>query len=69
MVASRLGPVGDDDVAVGVGGERPELVGEAQVVADEEADPHAVDVDGDVRVAGAVALVLAARSENGWIFA
>ena len=67
MLAAQRRPVGDDDVAVGVAGERPELVGEAQVVADEQAEPHALDLDGDVLVAGVVVLVLAARSENGWI--
>ena len=45
VVTPRRGPVGDDDVAVGGGGERPELVGEAQVVTDEQAAAHAFDLD------------------------
>ena len=64
VVATRRRPVGDDDVAVGVGREGPELVGEAQVVADEEAAADALDVDGDALVARRVLLVLAAVAEG-----
>ena len=62
MLAPALGPVGRDDVGVDVGRERPELVGEAQVVADEQPDPDAVDLDDDPLVAGGVVLVLAPRT-------
>ena len=64
MVASLLGPVRRDHVAVGVARDGPELVGEPQVVTDEEAQPHAFDVDGDELVAGVVALVLARVRER-----
>ena len=62
--ASRLGPVGRHQVHVGLVGQPPELVGEAQVVADERADPHAVDLDRHQLVAGAEVLVLAAVAER-----
>ena len=42
-----LGPVGRHEVDVGGRRQLPELVGEAQVVADERADPQPVDLDGD----------------------
>ena len=64
MVAARLRPVRDDDVAVGRRGPRPELVREAQVVADEETDAQALDLDGEERVARVVVLVLAAVGER-----
>ena len=44
-------PVRDHDVAVGHGRERPELVGEAQVVANEERAANTVDIDREERVA------------------
>jgi hypothetical protein len=45
-------------------GELPELVGEAQVVADEEADAQAGDVDGDEVGPGAEVLLLTAEREG-----
>ncbi len=64
VVATRRGPVGDDDVAVGVERDGPELVGEAQVVADEQRAADALDLDGDALVTRGVLLVLAAVAEG-----
>ena len=64
VVRRGLGPVGRHEVQVGGGGEPPELVGEAQVVADERADAHALDLDLHQAVAGAEVGVLAAEGER-----
>ncbi len=64
VVAPRRGPVGDDHVAVGVERDGPELVGEAQVVADEQRAADALDLDGDALVTCGVLLVLAAVAER-----
>ncbi len=63
VVAPGLGPVGDAHVHVGVGGHGPPLVGEAQVVADEQRESQALDLDGDVLAAGGEPVVLAAVAE------
>ena len=58
MQSSFGGPVRDDEIGVGVGRQRPELVGEAQVVTHEEADADTGDLDGDELGARADVLVL-----------
>src|SRR6202011_121279 len=58
VVAPALGPVGDNEIAVGVVGERPELVGEAQVVADEKTAAESLHVDGHVARPRGIALML-----------
>ena len=57
-------PVGRARGSVGVVRQLPELVGEAQVVADEQADPQPLDVDGDELGAGADVLLLAGVGER-----
>ena len=64
MAAAGGRPVGDDDVAVGLGRDGPELVAEAEVVTDEQADPGPLHVDGDVAVAGRVPGVLTGVGER-----
>ena len=58
------GPVGDDEVRVDVVGQRPELVGEAQVVADEQRAAQPVDLDGDEVGAGADVALLVGVGER-----
>ena len=57
-------PVGRHEVAVGVLGELPELVGEPEVEAHEQAAPHAADLDGDELVTGGEVLVLTRVGER-----
>ena len=64
MVASARRPIRNDEVTVGLGSERPEVVGEPQVEANEGANPETIDRDGLGLGSGPVALVLAAEPEG-----
>jgi hypothetical protein len=58
VLAARRRPVRDHEIAVGARCQRPHLVGEAQVVADERADPQVLDRDRDALAARGEVLLL-----------
>ncbi len=64
VVATDFGPVGGDHEAVRRRCQLPELIGEPQVVADEERRAQSFDIDGEERIAPVVVGVFTGEGER-----